>query len=471
MKKLIFMVTLFVTLFFTKNVYAYTFPDDFNYEKAGTMIYSNMVSYANGNYWLSRYPYSGNDENYQGKYTQNFNFTASTYTIAFTRPSNSNYVDVIILSDIPFNCERYNTDGSLSSAVGPSGGAWNATLFTGQTAYNSDFTTFLDNTGKQWYFTTYGIAKSSLDEQPHPWPVYNSLDDWFAAMYNHNYDITNGGGIGDSSSTGDLPFLSYTLQRQTTVSLQGVLPYGQIKEIFEWNYNEKEPYASDPTSYSFDIMAYANFKEVTTNGVTETGFDRDNLSINSNNRVYLTQGGQSIAINNFSFLYDDIGESVYSHGAPIPWQRDSIGTIKCGYILGIRTCDVSRTQFSWWKLFIVQAGGQVYSTGKVMKPDGTVIDSGASNSNDNITGGGGAGYTTNNQTTAGGDTTGTVYDDTGKVDISTVISTLRSIVNQIGEIPSILSQLLTFLPAWFTSLLVLSFALFVTIGIVKIVVH
>lgn len=470
MKKIIiFIGALLSTFFIQKNIYAYDFPNDFNYTKAVQGMLNNSINYTDGNYWVSSYPYTGEEQEYQGKYTRNYTWSAPVYAFGIMN-GQGNY-DCYCVSSSVFQSRRWNVDGSANTNAtqGPTNTTMNSGVITGT---NTDFNYMITQSGITvngifWQMSSTNIANGTFT---YNFELYNSWDDFFRTLYENNYNVPV---IppGDSVQTGDLPFLSYTLTRKIVASLQGVLPYGQIKEIFEWDYNEKDPYKSNPLAYTFDIMAYANFKEVTTNGVTETGFDRDNLELNENNRVYLTQGGNNISLNEFSFLYDDVGESVYSHNAPIPWQKDSIGTIKCGYILGIRTCTYDRSQFSWWKLFIVQAGGNVYSTGKVMKPDGTVIDSTADNSNDNMNGGGTTGFSSNNQTTAGGDTTGTVYNDTGQYDISTMISTLKSIVNQLGDIPTMLTQLLTFLPSWFTSILIVSLGLFITIGLVKVIVR
>ena len=303
--------------------------------------------------------------------------------------------------------------------------------------------------------------------------IYNSQEDWFQALYDNNYDLTPGGTPPESAQTGDLPFLSYTLKRQTAVTLNGVIPQGQTKMFFNWNYTEKEPYKSTPGMYTFDIMAYSNFKQIEgVGGLTSTVFDKDNITINTNNQVFLTKGGQNISTNSFSFLYDDIGRAIYSK-SNVNWEVDSTGAITTGYILGIRTKNYQNTQFSWWKLFVVNAGGYVTSTGKVMKPDGTIIDSTAENSNDNMdtSNNGTAGYTEDSSTTAGSDTTGDVYDESGNIDASSIINNLKGLVNQVGNIPAIFATLLTFIPSWFITFLVVSIGLFVTIGLVKVIVH
>lgn len=481
MKK--FIRTLFLTCIISCTFYCtvfatYNFPANFNFTKAGNMMLRNAKTYLTGDYWISRYKYTGNDTNLQGRNTSNYGWTSPTYTVAFM--NDNTHVTCIVLSSTTFHSTCYDVNGTYVSDLSTSGSKKTASFFNHSsptTVYNSDFTTFLTNTGKDWYYAIMAYNYNDLTLQTYnyqyDWYIYETLDSWFTAIAGNNYDITQNGTQGNASSTGDLPFLSYTLERQTAMAMNGVIPGATTKLNFTWNYVEKEPYSVNPQAYTFDVIAYANFADIQTNlGTTAHAFDKNNLTLNQNNLKFLTKGGQNISLNQFSFLYDDIGKSVYA-ASNESWLNDSISSASQGYILGIRTCNYQRTQFSYYKLFIVQAGGYVTSTGKVMKNDGTVTDTEADNGNDQMTptNNGTAGYTGNSNTTAGGDTTGDVYDTEGKLDVSTIISNLKSIVNELGSIPNILAQLMTFIPAWFTSLLLISIGLFVTIGIVKIIVH
>lgn len=476
MKKFFSILTIILFCFLMKKqVFAYTFPEDFNFQAAKNHLISNGVQYNTDKYYLSRYPYTGDEAIYRGKYTQNFSWSSSVYPIAFYANENHTSLDIYLLSDGPFYSQRYNLDDTYNSNKSHTGstvfGAIETTP-TNNTIINSDFTYFYNQMGYSFYIAYNGVTYD-INNYFYNFPIYNTLDDFFQALYEHNYDLP----IfppGDDTLTGDLPFLTYTLNNKTVMTLNNGLPSGQVKEVFNWDYTEKDPYASSPQNYSFDIMAYANFFTPTENNPTNAEyFDRTNFDLNETNRVYLTKGGQNIALNEFSFLYRDIGKSVYSLSGK-QFLDDSVSSMQEGYILGIRTANNERTQFSWWKLFIVQSGGTVFSTGKVMKPDGTIVDSNAENSNDNIgsttTGNGGGNYSSNSNTTAGSDTTGTVYTQgTNNLNVGTLFSTLQELVNQIGNIPNILAQLLTFLPAWLISILVISIGLFVTIGIVKLI--
>ena len=78
MKKHLFLFTILLFMILgSKNVFAYTFPQDFNYSKAKNSIISNGVQYNSDKYFISRYPYSGNDSQYIGKFTQNFSWSGS----------------------------------------------------------------------------------------------------------------------------------------------------------------------------------------------------------------------------------------------------------------------------------------------------------------------------------------------------------------------------------------------------------
>lgn len=272
------------------------------------------------------------------------------------------------------------------------------------------------------------------------------------------------------NDSGDLPFLSYDLQRKyVPVASINVV---QTKEIFTWNYAEKEPYKSNAQNYSFDIAAWANFKTYNSNEI----WDADNLDKNDTNLTWLTQGGQNISVNQFSFLYQDIGKAVYSRSGK-SFVDDSTNSMALGYVLGIRTRNNEGTQFSYWKLYKVQAGGYVISTGKVMKPDGSVVDTQADQGNDNFdTSHQGSGnqivqYSTDNSNSAEEDTTSTVYDGDATFSIGTVIATLKALVNSISELPQIMAQLLSVLPPFFVSIFVIGLTLLIAIGIIKMVVQ
>lgn len=272
----------------------------------------------------------------------------------------------------------------------------------------------------------------------------------------------------DWFNAGDLPLLSFSLDRK--IVPQASLNVTTTKLIFNWDYTEKDPYKSNPSSYSFDMMACANFK-ASPNGVGEI-YDSDNLSVNPTNQVIISNGGNNISVNTYSFLYGNIGQAIYSKSNKT-WNDDSINSAALGYNLYIRCRDTRGTKFSYWKIFKVQAGGYVTSTNSLLKPDGTIVsgsdfpqgNDGLDPSNNGI-----APYSTDNSTSAQEDPTGEVYNPDATFNIGTMIANLKAIVNSIIELPSILAQLMTFLPSWFITLLVLSMGMFVVIGIVKTIV-
>lgn len=469
MKKYILLLGIIIfSLGFKMNIFAYTFANDFNYTKAVNKMFVNSTNYSDGLYWASRYKYSGNDTNYQGKFTQNFNYDGNVYSFGILKQGSTGY-ECYVLAPYQFQSRRWNVDGSpgANSTQSINGSTVNGTLVTDGNNMNADLYTMIHNSGVTVYFGKFDLGSEywTNDNYIANFPIFASWDDFFRTLYENDYNVP----IfppGEETQTGDLPFLHYQLQRNTTLSLSNVIPSGVTKLTFKWDYTEIEPYLSNPQNYSFDIMAWANFKTVNGSEV----FDSDTLTYNDSNKCYLTQGGQNISLNEFSFIYEDVGKRVYSNAGKT-WLEDNINSISNGYILAIRTANNQRTNFSWWKLFIVQAGGYVTSTGKVMKPDGSIINSTAENSNDGMdtSNNGTSNYTGQTGTTAQNDTTGTVYEGTSKLNIAELFATLQSLVNQIGNIPSILANLMTFLPGWLTSLLAISIGLFVTIGLVKLI--
>lgn len=473
MKKILFLTTFVFSVFLLNiNVFAYQFPTNFNFVKAGKMLEDLAVDYTEPNYFVSRYP------NTNGVMQQNYGWEGALYPIGYRNGTN---IQCIMVSTTPFQSVRYDADGNFVSNQSALGNTQTGALLTENTNWNSiggnDIKLMLLNTDKTWYVNTYTITNSNVEsgQYSYNFNVYASADDFLAALYNNHYDVPGyPGGTGTGvGSSGDLPFLSFTLTKKIAPVVSGIVPSAGTKEIFSWDYKQCEPYASAPQDYTFDIIAYANFHDVTTSlGTTVNVFDPNNFEPNNTNKIYVSRGGYNIAVNEYSFMYKDVGFAVYNRSNKT-FTDDSVNSATEGYILGIRTRNNANTQFSFYKLFIVQAGGYVTSTGKVITNDGRVIDTSADNGDDGMgtTGGsqGTGGYTGDGSTSSSDDTTGQVYDETSKVNIGTLIGTLKSLVNGIGNIPSILSQLLTFLPEWLTSMIVVSIGLFVVIGLVKMI--
>lgn len=323
------------------------------------------------------------------------------------------------------------------------------------------FNCFPDLQGKTIYRYAYTPFINDIVDNNYDFEVTSSTD--LLEQLEH-MDYTNPGW----SNAGDLPLLSFTLDRK--IVPQAALNITTTKLIFNWDYTEKEPYKSSPSNYSFDMMACANFKASPT-GVGEI-YDADNLSVNPTNQVIISNGGNNISVNTYSFLYGNIGQSVYSKSNKT-WNDDSINSATLGYNLYIRCRDTRGTKFSYWKIFKVQAGGYVTSTNSLLTPDGTIVngndyedaDDGLDPSNNGV-----AHYDTDNSSSAQEDPSGEMYSPNANFNIGTMIANLKSIVNSLLDLPNILGQLVTFLPEWLITLLVLSIGMFVVIGLVKTIV-
>ena len=325
-----------------------------------------------------------------------------------------------------------------------------------------------------YYFTGSSNTKSAYtwDIEHYDYLCTSSLD-----LYNQVMeDIENGNG----SNYDGLPFLAYSLSRKIVPTYN--LSVNTTKMILSWDYSEKEPYLSNPYDYTFDIFAYANFK---TDQLGATVWDDENMNPTSAfyRATQLTQGGQNISINEFSWLYKEVGQSIYEK-ANINFRppRQGYDNSKIGYYIAIRTRSNDNTQHSYWKVFKCNDNGVLTSTGKCIDDNRLIIDapSGVDNSNDNMSntspnGGGVAGFSYDNSTTAQSDPTSTVYGTEeghgNDISISNVVGTLKGLINQLGFFPYMITQMLGFMPAWMTELMVASIALLVVIGIVKLVIN
>ena len=269
----------------------------------------------------------------------------------------------------------------------------------------------------------------------------------------------------DQLGNGDLPLLSFSLEKKIVPQLS--LNVTTMKEIFKWDYTEKDPYKTNPQNYTFDIMASANWTTSGT-GVGEI-WDSNNLSVNNNARVTITNGNDNISVNEYSFLYANVGQKLYSM-VNKSFTDDSINSASLGYILYIRTREVRGNRASVWKIFKVQAGGYVISTGQVLNPDGTISDgSNIQNGNDGFDTNNNPipPYSTDNSSSAQTDPSSDLYDGNGQFNIATMLNSLKSIINTLKELPQLFASVVTFMPSWLISLLALSIGMLVIIGVVK----
>lgn len=259
----------------------------------------------------------------------------------------------------------------------------------------------------------------------------------------------------------NLPMLKFGLTKKTVLGFPQIT---QIKEILTWDYTSEDVYKNNPTDFHMEMVASARW----TTSPTGIGNIRDtsDKSINENCKVYITNGGCNISVNQYSWIYRDIGKSLYAIAGE-PWDDNS------GYFMYVRTVQDSNGKASAWKVYNLAMNGIVVQEDRYIEPDGT--EKQLPDSQKDIGNGDGvqpAKFDNDSSTSSDSDPTSIRYDEgSGNFNVGTVISTLKSTVNQIIELPAILTQLLSFLPSWLTSLMVIGIGLAVTIGVVKMILH
>lgn len=260
---------------------------------------------------------------------------------------------------------------------------------------------------------------------------------------------------GGAPSTGRLPMLHFSLEKKHVPGFPNLL---KIKEIFKWSYTEYEIYKSNPSGYFVEIVASTNLKDAPT-GIGKV-FDAYTWSMNDLCKYTVTSGTKYVSVNQYSFMYDDIGEKIYEKLGE-SWEGST-----CGYYLYIRTRSADNTQSSYWKVYKVCFGGYVSQMGIVIDESGNIsdLDEGDWDIREDTDNGE---FDEDNSDDASEDPGSDFYDETGISNASTVVANLRSIVTTLGEIPQLISMVFSWMPNEIIALISIGIGLIVVVGIVK----
>ena len=255
-----------------------------------------------------------------------------------------------------------------------------------------------------------------------------------------------------------IPMLHYHFKQETTYGAGSI---SKIKEIMSWDFTEYPIYAEDSTNYYVEMIASTWFKPSPT-GIGDDIADKDKTMINDDCKVVVSNGGCNVAKNQYSFFYKDVGVNLYGT------QNKSFNDLG-GYYFYVRTHEVDGGRVSDWKVFNMGLNGVVTQADVIYSDDGVSSTLDPEDKDDDTISA--PTYTPDNSTSAGSDPSSTVYNGEGATtSFATLIANLKDMVNQLGQIPSILATVLTFLPSWLITLIALSIGLFVAIGLVKLII-
>lgn len=267
-----------------------------------------------------------------------------------------------------------------------------------------------------------------------------------------------------------LPFLSFGLKKTL---VPGFPQLTKMKLELTWDYTYEEVYRNNPSDYVIELLISARFKASPT-GIGGLIRDTSNTAINDNCKMVLTNGGTNISANSFSWIYSDAGQKLYATNPDhVNWGDNS------GYYLYVRIRNSDDSKSSDYKVYNVALNGVVEQEpiaydkegNEVTLPDKD-IDIGNSTGNEgNHDGVAPPSYSQDGSSSANSDPTSGMYDNaSGNYNIATAIGTLKDIVNQLQQLPTIFATVFTFFPSWFLDLLVVSLSLFITVGVVKLIV-
>lgn len=252
-----------------------------------------------------------------------------------------------------------------------------------------------------------------------------------------------------------LPMLHYSLEKNHVIGFPNLL---KVKEIFKWDYTEHDIYRDNPSDYCIEIVASTNLKDAD-NGIGKV-FDAYTWTMNDTCKVTVTSGKKFVSVNQYSFMYDDVGKSIYSKLGQT-WEGST-----CGYYLYIRTKSNVDSKVSCWKVYKVYFGGYVSQMGIIIDESGNSYDLNDDDWDirDDYDNGE---YDEDNTDDASEDDSSDLYDETGISNASTVVANLKSIVTTLGEIPPLISMVFSWLPDYIIVLISVGIGLIVIVGIVK----
>lgn len=278
---------------------------------------------------------------------------------------------------------------------------------------------------------------------------YTDLQSFIDEMEENDWENPN-----DPDRISGLPLLNFTVTNKSSYSPP--LNF-DTKEIITWNFAEQSIYANNPTNYALEIVASARVEAQDHLGVHFQ--DKTDMRLDDAHKVVLSNGGCLISQNSFSFLLNQTGQNVYKT-YNVNWVTRNQNV---GFNLYLRIKDLSNNETSAWKIYTFNGVGNCTPYGYAQDDDQLKPLKPSQEDAFNPDGG----WSDNSQTSSQSDPTSDQFNGKSSYDVGTVISTLKSIVNSLQDIPSILTQLLGFMPEWLTSLIILSIALLVVIGVTK----
>lgn len=241
-----------------------------------------------------------------------------------------------------------------------------------------------------------------------------------------------------------LPILSYTAKKHvyTTTSI----PVMRWNTYISWDYKEKEPYASNSNAYSYELK----YSLITEDGSTYGSIDFANLK-------NLDSGALSTNLSSFS-NYD------------LNKKLESLGETRQKCAVLIRTRMNNSDLCSNWTIFYIYQlnASPTYMDGGTATPDGsTDTPPGRPDYYDPTDGVDDSDTSTSASTNKDSD----IYNtNSTKLNTSDAISSLKTAVSSLSEVISLFGTVYSWLPGWLITMISVSIALLVIVGLVKLII-
>lgn len=453
-KKFIYKLIIIVSVLgFSNTVKA----DEINYNWVNCAIpaFSNYDNCLVGTGVLSNYP-----SNYDPWYFSCLEDTEKGITIYNTNTGDGWYLSYSNTAVGAFSCNiasSKNPNPTLSSCM---------SIYSGGTISGlGDISSYVDPEKTLYYVHWYQVQGSISNTRINNCNITltgnnnQNLDDLVTQLEELNWDTSTLDPDYVPPDPNHLPFLKFGMSKNL---VPGFPQLTKMKLNLTWDYTEKEVYANNPQDYVIEMIVSARFKN-------SNGFlirDTSDTSINDNCKMVLTNGGTNISANSFSWIYEDIGSKLYS----INPDKVNWGSGEGGYYLYVRIRNSDDSKSSDYKVFNCALGGLVEQENIAYDKEGNEVNLPQEDNNFGSDGVTPPQYSTDGSTSAASDPTSAVYDNaSGDYNIGTLMGTLKSTVNQLGDVPLIFMRVFAFFPAWFLNLLVVSFGMVVVIGVVRLI--
>lgn len=311
----------------------------------------------------------------------------------------------------------------------------------------SNFTFYRRNNGRNsntiysnYSFYVPVLSYSSWDDLISEMNEYDSYDEWFT----QHKDV-----LDPDPPKESLPNFTYQISKKWSPRIfTNILQYNFYAN---WNCEEFEIYCNAPNNYYVECKA----KFVLS-------------GLNASDSIFIDK--QPIVTNELSFSIDDVCDKLLNISYP---QAPGMPAVKPSFYVMLRVISSDSSLCSDWHFYLVEpsAGNNITDSGSFSENDNGDLDltEPPSDSNTNINNSNLTKDPNGNKTSASSNPDSSLYDDSTSVNSGSVYNTLKSNVDTVKNISSLLATCYQWFPSWLLSLISASIGIIVVVGLIKII--